>query len=338
MKCILCGESLWENEQVCRNCGATTPLNQWQPGGQAPQASPYGQPGGQAPQASPYGQPGGQAPQASPYGQPGGQAPQASPYGQPGGQAPYGSPYGTQPGGQIPYAPYGAWPGGQVPYATGQGQPQYSYPYPPGGPSAYGDGTRYGYPHYTMPFGPPPPGKSDTGKAVEPAIYMEKGNAIELVMREYRPEDIPALLEIWNDIVEDGVSFPGDELLSLEEMRGMLAQQTRTICACAGDSVAGLYILHPNNIGRCAHVANASYGVSKAFRGNGIGERLVVQSLETARECGFHGLQFNAVVAGNRVALSIYRKHGFAEIGIIPGGFRLKSGEYSDMYILYKAL
>jgi RimJ/RimL family protein N-acetyltransferase len=64
----------------------------------------------------------------------------------------------------------------------------------------------------------------------------------------------------------------------------------------------------------------------------------VEESLYTARVLGFRGMQFNAVVAGNEVALHIYDALGFTRVGSIPGGFRLPSGEYSDMYVLYRAL
>ena len=47
---------------------------------------------------------------------------------------------------------------------------------------------------------------------------------------------------------------------------------SRDYHACAEDGrVLGLYILHPNNVGRCGHIANASYAVSSAARGKGIG-------------------------------------------------------------------
>ena len=38
--------------------------------------------------------------------------------------------------------------------------------------------------------------------------------------------------------------------------------------------VLGLFILHPNNIGRCGHVANASYLMDKRFRGQKLGRAL----------------------------------------------------------------
>ena len=33
-----------------------------------------------------------------------------------------------------------------------------------------------------------------------------------------------------------------------------------------------LYILHPNNVGRCGHIANASYAVDSAVRGKHMGK------------------------------------------------------------------
>ena len=63
--------------------------------------------------------------------------------------------------------------------------------------------------------------------------------------------------------------------------------------------VVGLYILHPNNVGRCGHIANASYGVSRDCRGRGVGRALVEDSLAACGALGFRLLQFNAVVASN---------------------------------------
>lgn len=104
------------------------------------------------------------------------------------------------------------------------------------------------------------------------------------------------------------------------------------------DVLAGYYILHPNNIGRCSHVANASFILSKAMRGQHLGRPLVENCLQQAKACGFRGMQFNAVVASNLPALHIYQEVGFEKVGTIPGGFLLKDGSYSDMYILYRSL
>lgn len=58
-----------------------------------------------------------------------------------------------------------------------------------------------------------------------------------MIIREYTQNDISDMIRIWNEVVEeDGV-------------------------------ILGLYILHPNNVGRCGHICNASYAVSSEIRG-----------------------------------------------------------------------
>lgn len=102
--------------------------------------------------------------------------------------------------------------------------------------------------------------------------------------------------------------------------------------------ISGLYILHPNNVGRCGHICNASYAVSKDKREHHIGEFLVKHCLETAKEKGFRILQFNAVVATNYSALALYKKLGFVQLGTIPQGFLAKNGDYLDIIPHYKNL
>lgn len=102
--------------------------------------------------------------------------------------------------------------------------------------------------------------------------------------------------------------------------------------------VAGLYILHPNNVGRCGHICNASYAVRSDLRGNHIGGQLVTHCMKTAKELGFGILQFNAVVKSNKPALHLYEKLGFVKLGVIPSGFRMKDGSYEDIIPHYHLL
>ena len=147
------------------------------------------------------------------------------------------------------------------------------------------------------------------------------------------PDTIPTAIAIWNQVVEDGVAFPQTEPLTLAEGTAFFAEQTLTAVAVdeASGEVLGMYILHPNNIGRCGHLANASYAVARHARGRGVGEALVRDSLRQAKAFGFTVMQFNAVVATNRVALHLYEKVGFTRLGVIPGGFRLPNGTYADI-------
>ena len=154
---------------------------------------------------------------------------------------------------------------------------------------------------------------------------------MEIIIREYENNDLSEMKDIWNSIVEDGISFPNEEKLTLENAAEFFSNQTYTGIAIDNGEIVGLYILHPNNIGRCGHIANSSYAVKLGQRGKNIGKKLVEHSLKIAKEKGYRILQFNAVVASNEVALHLYKKLGFNQLGVIPGGFLFKDNEYLDI-------
>ena len=157
-----------------------------------------------------------------------------------------------------------------------------------------------------------------------------------LEIRPYREEDLAGMIKVWNEVVEAGNAFPQIMPLSIDEAREFFAAQALTAVAVADAKLFGLYILHPNNVGRCAHVANASYAVASSARGLGLGRELVKDSLAQAARKGFRGLQFNAVVASNASAIHLYEDLGFTRVGTIPGGFCGNMGGYEDMHIYYR--
>ena len=163
---------------------------------------------------------------------------------------------------------------------------------------------------------------------------------MEIVIRKYEEKDLCVMIEIWNEIVEEGNAFPQEEFLTLETGTAFFAEQTYTGVAVDSETekIYGLYILHPNNIGRCGHICNASYAVSSHSRGLHIGEKLVLDCIEQGRKHGFSVLQFNAVVATNTHARHLYERLGFTQLGIIPNGFRMKDGYYEDICPYYRAI
>ena len=163
---------------------------------------------------------------------------------------------------------------------------------------------------------------------------------MEITVRHYEEQDIPEMLRIWNEVVEEGIAFPQEEPLTIQTGTRFFAEQT--YCAVAADTetdkVYGLYILHPNNVGRCGHICNASYAVSSDSRGLHIGEKLVLDCLRQGKQHGFGILQFNAVVATNIHARHLYERLGFVQLGTIPKGFRMKDGRYEDICPYYHVL
>ena len=157
-------------------------------------------------------------------------------------------------------------------------------------------------------------------------------------IRAYEEKDVPDMVRIWNEVVEEGVAFPQLELLTEETGTAFFAAQTYCGVAEEDGAVVGLYILHPNNVGRCGHIANASYAIASACRGRHIGEKLVTDCLMQAPRFGFRLLQFNAVVENNIHARHLYERLGFVEIGTVPRGFRMKDGTYQNIVLYYHTL
>ncbi len=159
-----------------------------------------------------------------------------------------------------------------------------------------------------------------------------------MTVREYREEDLAAMTGIWNEIVEEGIAFPQEDLLDEKSGREFFASQSYCAVAEEDGRIFGLYILHPNNVGRCGHICNASYAVSSVERGKHIGELLVKDCLENAKRLGFGVLQFNAVVETNIHARHLYERLGFKQLGTIPKGFRMKDGHYENICPYYHEL
>ena len=84
---------------------------------------------------------------------------------------------------------------------------------------------------------------------------------MDIQIREYTKEDTKEAIRIWNHIVEKGNAFPQMDCLTESTGEEFFLGQSYTGIAVDVESgeIAGLYILHPNNVGRCGHICNASY-------------------------------------------------------------------------------
>lgn len=168
----------------------------------------------------------------------------------------------------------------------------------------------------------------------------ESAKTMNIKIKKYEKNDITEAISIWNEVVREGVAFPQMDLLTKSSGDDFFTEQSFTGIAYNTDNkmIVGLYILHPNNVGRCGHICNASYAVKNGLRGKGIGEKLVIHSMNKAKELGFKILQFNAVVKSNIYALRLYEKLGFVQLGTIPNGFLMKDGTYEDIIPHYRIL
>lgn len=163
---------------------------------------------------------------------------------------------------------------------------------------------------------------------------------MDVSVRGYTERDTEDMRYIWNQVVEAGTAFPQENILETKAAKDFFSQQSYCgVAECVQNrEILGLYILHPNNVGRCGHICNASYAVREETRGQGIGETLVKDCMNQAKRKGFRILQFNAVVKTNYGARHLYEKLGFVPLGTIPGGFRMPGGDYADIIPYYVVL
>ena len=77
----------------------------------------------------------------------------------------------------------------------------------------------------------------------------------------------------------------------------------------------------PNRPGRGSHIATASFMVDPEAGTRGVGRALGEHVIGWAREQGYAGIQFNAVVETNTAAVRLWTSLGFEVIGTVPGAF-----------------
>lgn len=156
-----------------------------------------------------------------------------------------------------------------------------------------------------------------------------------MIVRQYEQKDLGHMIAIWNEVVNSGNAFPQESPLTFDEGAVFFSGQSYCGVAVDDDKVVGLYILHPNNVGRCGHICNASYAVLSRMRGKHVGRELVLDCIAQAKRLGFGILQFNAVVETNVAARRLYERLGFHQLGVIPRGFRMKDGRYENICPYY---
>ena len=142
-------------------------------------------------------------------------------------------------------------------------------------------------------------------------------------IRDAGDDDWPGIWAIVTEVLAEGDAYMYDPAMTEEQARAtwMAPVPWRTQVAIDGGQVLGAATWGPNQSGPGSHICNASFIVSSAARGRGVGTALVVDTVARARADGFEGMQFNAVVETNP-AVAMYERRGFEIIGTVPGAFR----------------
>ncbi|HET7899730.1 MAG TPA: GNAT family N-acetyltransferase, partial [Candidatus Nanopelagicales bacterium] len=145
-----------------------------------------------------------------------------------------------------------------------------------------------------------------------------------MLIRPATPEDWPRIWPFFARIVRDGRSYAYAEDLTSPEAESLWMEQPpgRTVVAVDDEGrIVGSAKMGPNRPGRGAHIATASFMDDPDASGLGTGRVLGDHAVSWAREAGFHGMQFNAVVETNTVAVGLWQSLGFEIVGTVPEAF-----------------
>jgi GNAT superfamily N-acetyltransferase len=148
-----------------------------------------------------------------------------------------------------------------------------------------------------------------------------------MLIRSATEADWPRIWPFFAAIVAAGETYAYPE-----------APPAHTVVAVEGDEVLGSAKMGPNRPTRGAHIATASFMVDPAHAGKGIGRALGSYVVEWARAENYRGMQFNAVVETNAVAVRLWESLGFEILGTVPGAFNSKTHGYVGLHLMYQRL
>jgi L-amino acid N-acyltransferase YncA len=180
------------------------------------------------------------------------------------------------------------------------------------------------------------------GGTPDPATAAEHGQGPPSIrIRDAAPDDLAAIAPIFRAIVAAGETYAYPEGLDDAAIAKLWMEGPPGRCVVAVDergTVLGTAKMGPNRPGRGAHIATASFMVAPEAQGRGIGRALGVEALRWAREQGYHGMQFNAVVETNAAAVHLWQSLGFAIMTTIPDAFEHPRQGRVGLHVMYRRL
>lgn len=162
---------------------------------------------------------------------------------------------------------------------------------------------------------------------------------MEPVFRAAVAGDWPGIWHVFQQVVATGDTYPYLPGIPEAEARdSWMARGHDVSVAILGEEIAGTAYFRANIVGLGDHIANAGWMVAPDFQGQGIGRGFADYVMGRAREAGFQGMQFNAVVSTNLAAIALWEALGFEIVGTVPDAFRHATRGPVAIHIMYREL
>lgn len=141
-----------------------------------------------------------------------------------------------------------------------------------------------------------------------------------LWIRPATPEDLPAMLDIYNESVVNSTATFDLQPQTLEERAAWFEQfnSRYPLLVAVHEGIVAGYCGLTRFRSKAAYdrTAELSIYLHKSKRGAGIGARLMEEIIRLAALNGFHVL-IGAITGGNEPSVRLHRRFGFTEAGVL---------------------
>ena len=159
-------------------------------------------------------------------------------------------------------------------------------------------------------------------------------------IRAATPEDWPRIWPFFRETVLAGETYAYPEDLTSEQAAALWMERppAATVVHEDAGTILGSAKMGPNRPARGSHVGTASFMVAPEARGRGVGRAMAEYAVQWHRDRGYRGIQFNAVVETNAVAVRLWQDLGFSIIGTVPDAFLSKEHGYVGLHVMWRSL
>jgi ribosomal protein S18 acetylase RimI-like enzyme len=166
------------------------------------------------------------------------------------------------------------------------------------------------------------------------AFALEKPMPIEIVY--IREEHIEGFWNCLDSVARERRWLGAFEGYPLDSMRkfvlGMIENDNAQYVALDGEKVVGWIDISPSRLPVSPHVGGLGMGIISAYRGQGIGKRLMNAALEKAKARGIKRVELE-VFPHNTAGVALYKSVGFVEEGRRKNAALLDEG-YVDLIMM----
>jgi ribosomal protein S18 acetylase RimI-like enzyme len=158
----------------------------------------------------------------------------------------------------------------------------------------------------------------------------------DILIRPIALADIEQFQQVTNVVMRERSYLAFIEGFPIDEAAAFVARNMRLgnpqLVADDGGRVVGWCDIRRELIPVYSHTGHLGMGLLPEYRGRGLGERLLRDSIDAARRGGFERIELS-VYGRNVRAAALYRKVGFVHEGTRIRGKKL-DGEYDDVHMM----